>query len=151
MSEATGTRTVGVELRAGPLHLLVLGRIVEEIVQVENFTVAERAALRLAIRETAALSMLDAVPGSPVQCECRHDGEELGVRIRSIAVNDMDDNSHRLGWYALRCFIASARMTQCPYDEDLGGYRTVLQFTWRRGESGRAIGPVMDAEDREPE
>lgn len=150
MSEPTGTRTVGVELRAGPLHLLVLGRIVEEIVQVENFTAAERVALRLAIRETTALSMLDAVPGSPVQCEFRHEGEELGVRIRSVAVNDMDDNSHRLGWYALRCFIASVRMTQCPYDEDLGGYRTALQFTWRRRNSGPTIESVIDTEDTEP-
>lgn len=130
--DTTGTRTVGIEFQAVPLLLLVMRRVIDEIVQIDQYSDAERDDLRLAIHETAALSVLDAVPGSPVICQFRRNDREVGVCIRSVAADEIHRNSHRLSWYTLRSLIPSARMAQHPFDDALGGCRTVTQFTWRR-------------------
>lgn len=142
MRDWAGAEVVRLELRAAPLHLFALRSVLDAAVPVERCTAAARAALCLAIHETAALSMLEAIPGSPVLCEFRADDESVGVGIGSIAVCDKQSSQHRLSWSALRSMVTSARMIQRPFDESLGGYRTVTRFTWRLRDFGTAGEPA---------
>jgi hypothetical protein len=147
MPDASRAMTVAIELQAAPLLLLVLRRIIDQVVPVDHCTAAECDDLRFAIHETAALSILDAVPGSPIHCRVSQGTKEIGVRIGSVAADHMDRNSHRLSWYALRSLIPSARMSQNPFDDTLGGCRTTVQFTWRR----RDPIPTPEPEHEPPE
>lgn len=132
MLETAGADVMRIQLRACPMHLTILRAVGTVLTPPDGYTEQDRADLWRAINEVATLSILDATPDSPVDCELSRDGDRVTIRIRSTSAYESRFSPHPLSWHMLQFLVPGAAMAQRPFDPACDGYPTVVGFIWNR-------------------
>ncbi|MFI9503940.1 anti-sigma factor [Nocardia sp. NPDC052566] len=127
--------TVGIRVPAVLEQLLMLRALAETVALIADFAVDEVTDIRLALDEVATALILDAVPGSTIACDFSYDDRQMFVHVSSMATSQDVVEKQSFGWHIVRTLTASLSAMQAPFDEIIGGYPTVVDFSWVRGET----------------
>ncbi|MFR9749607.1 anti-sigma factor [Nocardia sp. 004] len=130
---ATDTTTVGVRVPAQWEQLTMLRALTETVALIGDFALDEVTDIRLVLDEVATSLILDAVPCSMIDCEFTYDADEMVVHVSSLATSEPVAGQPGFGWHIVRALTGSMIIAQNPYDSELGGYPTMIDFGWVRG------------------
>ncbi|MGQ4600761.1 ATP-binding protein [Nocardia sp. R6R-6] len=130
---ATETTTVGVRVPAQLEQLTMLRALAETVALIADFALDEVTDIRLALDEVATSLILDAAPGSMLDCEFTYDADKMFVHVSSVAAAESVIGQAGFGWHIVRTLTASLAAAQGSYDGMLGGHPTVIDFSWVRG------------------
>lgn len=130
---STDTTTIGVRVPASLEQLTMLRALAETVALIADFAIDEVTDIRLALDEVATSLIMDAVPGSALDCEFTYEAGRMFVRVRSIAASDGEIGQAGFGWHIVRTLTESISSAQAPFDGALSGYPTEVDFTWVRG------------------
>ncbi|WP_330230794.1 ATP-binding protein [Nocardia sp. NBC_00508] len=130
---STETTTIGVRVPAQLEQLTMLRALSETVALIADFALDEVTDIRLALDEVATSLILDAVPGSMVDCEFTYDADKMFVHVSAVAVSESVIGQAGFGWHIVRTLTDSIAAAQGSYDGMLGGYPTVIDFSWVRG------------------
>jgi serine/threonine-protein kinase RsbW len=127
-----GTTAIGVRVPAETGHLIMLRALAETVALIADFGIDEVTDIRLALDEVATSLILDAVPGSTLDCEFRYGDDRMFVRVGSVTAMLSAIGEDSFSWHIVRTLTDSVTVTREPYDGLLSGYPTVVDFTWVR-------------------
>ena len=127
------TTTIGVRVPAELDQLTMLRALAETVALIADFAIDEVVDIRLALDEVATSLILDAVPGSTLDCEFTYNETEMFVRVASAAVSETVVGQAGFGWHIVRTLTQSIAAVQEPFDSVVSGYPTVVDFAWARG------------------
>ncbi|MGV9821742.1 ATP-binding protein [Nocardia xishanensis] len=130
---STETTTIGVRVPARLEQLTMLRALAETVALIADFAIDEVTDIRLALDEVATVLILDAVPGSDIDCAFTYDENRMFVHVSAIATTDSIVEQAGFGWHIVRTLTESIAAQQEPYDHALSGHRTIVDFTWVRG------------------
>ncbi|MEU7633065.1 anti-sigma factor [Nocardia sp. NPDC049220] len=130
---STDTTTVGVRVPARLEQLTMLRALAETVALIADFALDEVTDIRLALDEVATSLILDAVPGSTIDCDFTYDTDQMFVHASSIAGSASVVDESDFGWHIIRTLTESIATVQSPYDGVLRGYPTIVDFSWVRG------------------
>ncbi|MGQ4618790.1 anti-sigma factor [Nocardia sp. R7R-8] len=130
---ATATATVTVRIPADARHLALLRAMTDTVCLVAEMPLDAASDIRLAINEAATMLLVDALPGSMLGCAFTYGGGRMSVRVDAVAA--VGDNAHSdpLSWELVRMLTRSRSISRDPFDSEIGGYPTVIEFSWERG------------------
>ncbi len=128
----TAATTIGVRVPARPEQLTMLRALAETIGHIADFAIDEVADIRLALDEVATALVLDAVPGSELDCEMDYGQDRMCVRVRGLTRSKDAVAQSGFGWHIVRTLTDSVEAFQEPYDFVVRGYRTAIEFDWSR-------------------
>ncbi|WP_228803656.1 ATP-binding protein [Nocardia higoensis] len=131
----TAATTIGVRVPARPEQLTMLRALAETVGHIADFAIDEVADIRLALDEVATALVLDAVPGSELDCELDYGQDRMTVRVRGLTASKDPVARNGFGWHIVRTLTESVETAQEPYDFQAGGYRTSIDFDWSRSYS----------------
>ncbi|MEV6258590.1 anti-sigma factor [Nocardia sp. NPDC051911] len=89
--------------------------------------------IRLAINEAVTMLLADAMPGSMLGCAFTYGLGLMSVRVDAVAVVGGELRSDPLSWELVRMLTRSLSISRDPFDSEVGGYPTVIEFSWERG------------------
>ncbi|MFI6217190.1 anti-sigma factor [Nocardia brasiliensis] len=134
---STETTTIGVRIPARLEQLTMLRGLAETVALIADFALDEVTDIRLALDEVATSLILDAVPGSQLDCEFTYDTDQMIVHVASVATSEQVVGQAGFGWHIVRTLTHSIAASQAPFDADVAGYPTVVDFSWvRRASDG---------------
>ncbi|OCF87058.1 anti-sigma factor [Nocardia brasiliensis] len=134
---STETTTIGVRIPARLEQLTMLRGLAETVALIADFALDEVTDIRLALDEVATSLVLDAVPGSQLNCEFTYDTDQMFVHVASAATSEQVVGQAGFGWHIVRTLTHSIAASQAPFDADVAGYPTVVDFSWvRRASDG---------------
>ncbi|MFC9434022.1 anti-sigma factor [Nocardia sp. NPDC057030] len=111
----------------------MLRALAETVALIADFALDEVTDIRLALDEVATSLILDAVPGSSLECEFTYDTNQMFVHVASVAASESVVGQAGFGWHIVRTLTHSITATQAPFDGARSGYPTVVEFSWIRG------------------
>ncbi|WP_433655322.1 anti-sigma factor [Nocardia sp. CA-128927] len=132
---STETTTIGVRIPAQLEQLTMLRALAETVALIADFALDEVTDIRLALDEVATSLILDAVPGSGLECEFTYDTNQMFVHVASVATSESVVGQAGFGWHIVRTLTHSIAAAQAPFDGVVSGYPTVVDFSWIRGAS----------------
>lgn len=132
---ATGTTTIGVRIPAELEQLMMLRALAETVALIADFAIDEVTDIRLALDEVATALILDATPDTTIDCEFTYDSRRMFVHVAGVAASDGMVGKQSFGWHIVQTLTDTLSTVQAPYDGILGGYPTVVEFSWTRGTS----------------
>ncbi|MFX0578005.1 ATP-binding protein [Nocardia nepalensis] len=135
-SAAKTTTTIGVRVPAELEQLTMLRALAETVALIADFAIDEVVDIRLALDEVATSLILEATPGSTLDCEFTYNGNEMFVHVASVAVSESVVGQAGFGWHIVRTLTQSIAAVQEPFDSAVSGYPTVVDFSWARGSDG---------------
>lgn len=137
MSAEEGLRSTPVEIgvAATVSQLPIVRGLAETLVLLSDFTLDEVADIRLAVDETCSTLIELAAPGSQLRCRFMVGLEDLHVRVEGLAATSKLPDQRSFGWHVLRTLTDSIDVAQQPYDEEISGYPTVVEFRRARGKA----------------
>ncbi|WP_433191747.1 ATP-binding protein [Nocardia sp. CA-107356] len=135
-TSAKRTTTIGVSVPAELEQLTMLRALAETVALIADFAIDEVVDIRLALDEVATSLILDAAPGSTLDCEFTYNDNEMFVHVASVAVSDSVVGQAGFGWHIVRTLTQSIAAVQEPFDSAVSGYPTVVDFSWARGTDG---------------
>ncbi|MGK8524789.1 anti-sigma factor [Nocardia asteroides] len=91
------------------------------------------ADIRLALNESATMLMAGCVPGSMLGCEFAYGVDRMRVRVDAVAAAGGELEGDPLSWELVRMLTSSLSISRDPFDSRIGGYPTVIEFSWERG------------------
>ncbi|WP_051020644.1 hypothetical protein [Nocardia araoensis] len=132
-AQATETATVTVRIPADARQLALIRAMTDTVCLVAEAPLDAASDIRLAINEAASMLLADALPGSALGCAFTYGLGRMSVRVDAVAV--VGDDAHRdpLSWELVRMLTRSLSISRGPFDSELGGYPTVIEFSWERG------------------
>ncbi|MGY1896912.1 ATP-binding protein [Nocardia gipuzkoensis] len=130
---STETTTVGVRVPARLEQLTMLRALAETVALIADFALDEVTDIRLALDEVATSLIVDAAADSMIDCEFTYDTDKMFVHVSSVAATDSVVGRAGFGWHIVRTLTDSIAAAQGSYDSVLGGYPTVIDFSWVRG------------------
>ncbi|MFJ4653312.1 anti-sigma factor [Nocardia sp. NPDC088792] len=130
--------TVGLRVNAEPEQLTMLRALAETVTLLADFDVEEVNDIRLVLDEVATILIGDAVSGSKLDCEVTYGGAEVAVRVTAVTSSENVLEDVGLSWNIVRALTDSLDATRGVYARPVGGYPTVVEFRWVRGERGRS-------------
>ncbi|WP_338761361.1 anti-sigma factor [Nocardia vulneris] len=134
---STETTTIGVRIPARLEQLTMLRGLAETVALIADFALDEVTDIRLALDEVATSLILDAVPGSQLDCEFTYDTDQMFVHVASVATSEQVVGQAGFGWHIVRTLTHSIAASQAPFDPGVTGYPTVVDFSWvRRASDG---------------
>ncbi|MBF6468781.1 anti-sigma factor [Nocardia beijingensis] len=128
---ATETTTVAVRIPADARHLALIRALSDTVCLVAEVPLDAAADIRLAMNESATMLIAAAVPGSTLGCAFTYGLGRMSVRVDAVTVAEVE--SDPLSWELVRMLTSSRSISRDPFDSDLGGYPTVIEFSWERG------------------
>ncbi|MGQ4599606.1 ATP-binding protein [Nocardia sp. R6R-6] len=131
----TRTGTISVRVPAESEQLAMLRALAETIVLMADFGIDEVTDIRLALDEVASALVLDAVPGSELDCAFSFDGDAVDVRVAAVTMSDATPDQSGFGWHVVATLTDSVSASQETPDPAAGGYPTTVDFRWVRGGS----------------
>ncbi|MFQ6331820.1 ATP-binding protein [Nocardia sp. CWNU-33] len=129
------TTTIGIQVPAQLEQLTMLRALAETVAMIADFALDEVTDIRLALDEVATSLILDAVPGSTIDCEFSYDQTQMFVHVASIAAAETVVAHAGFGWHIVRTLTDSIAAVQSPFDSVVSGYPTAVDFSWVRGAS----------------
>lgn len=130
---STETTTIGVRVPARLEQLTMLRALAETVALIADFALDEVTDIRLALDEVATSLILDAVSESAIDCNFTYDTNQMFVHVSSVTVSPSAVDGDGFGWHIVRTLTDSIAAAQSPYDGMLGGYPTIVDFSWVRG------------------
>jgi serine/threonine-protein kinase RsbW len=130
---STGTRTIGIRVRADYEELAVLRAVVETVALLADFGIDEVTDIRLALEEVATVLIQDAVPDSELDCVFGYSGAEVDIRVSAVVTSDSGPDRRGIGWHIVSTLTDSLTASVEPHDAALGGYRATVEFRWTGG------------------
>ncbi|MEV0297412.1 anti-sigma factor [Nocardia sp. NPDC050710] len=130
---STKTTTIAVRVPAQLEQLTMLRALAETISLIADFALDEVTDIRLALDEVATSLILDAVPGTNLDCRFTYDDARMFVHVASIAASESVVGQAGFGWHIVRTLTDSIAAVQEPFDAAVSGYPTVVDFSWVRG------------------
>ncbi|MGV9542981.1 anti-sigma factor [Nocardia beijingensis] len=130
---ATETATVAVRIPADARQLALIRAMTDTVCLVAELPLDAASDIRLAINEAATMLLADARPGSMLGCAFTHGAGRMSVRVDAVAAVGDDVNGDPLSWELVRLLTRSLSISRDPFDSELGGYPTVIEFSWERG------------------
>ncbi|WP_330231769.1 ATP-binding protein [Nocardia sp. NBC_00508] len=132
-ARATKTSTVAVRIPADERHLPLIRGMSDTVCLIADLPLGAAADIRLAINEIAAILAVGSVPGSMLGCEFTYSADRMSVRADVIAASDAELGGDPLSWELVRMLTSSLSISRNPFDSDVRGYPTVIEFSWERG------------------
>lgn len=129
---STTTTTVAVRVPAQLEQLIMVRALAETISLIADFALDEVTDIRLALDEVATSLMLDAAPGTNLECQFSYDDNRMFVHVSSVATSETAMGRDGFGWHIVRTLTDSIAAVQRPYDSAIGGYPTLVDFSWVR-------------------
>ncbi|MGX1776617.1 anti-sigma factor [Nocardia brasiliensis] len=134
---STETTTIGVRIPARLEQLTMLRGLAETVALIADFALDEVTDIRLALDEVATSLILDAVPGTQLDCEFTYDSDQMFVHVASVATSEQVVGQAGFGWHIVRTLTHSIAASQAPFDAGVAGYPTAVDFSWvRRASDG---------------
>ncbi|MFR9773994.1 anti-sigma factor [Nocardia sp. SC052] len=130
---ATETATVTVRIPADARHLALIRAMTDTVCLVAEVPLDAASDIRLAINEAVTMLLADAMPGSMLGCAFTYGLGRMSVRVDAVAVVGGELRSDPLSWELVRMLTRSLSISRDPFDSELGGYPTVIEFSWERG------------------
>ncbi|MFD0364858.1 ATP-binding protein [Nocardia sp. GCM10030253] len=127
------TTTIGIQVPAQLEQLTMLRALTETVAMIADFALDEVTDIRLALDEVATSLILDAVPGSAIDCEFSYDETQMFVHVASVAAAETVVAHAGFGWHIVRTLTDSIAAVQSPFDSVVSGYPTAVDFSWVRG------------------
>lgn len=116
-------------------QLTMLRALAETVALIADFAIDEVTDIRLALDEVATSLILDAVPGSDLECEFTYGENQMFVHVASVAASESVVGQAGFGWHIVRTLTDSVAAVQAPFDGTVSGYPTAVDFSWVRGGS----------------
>jgi len=135
-SAAETTTTIGVRIPAELEQLTMLRALAETVALIADFAIDEVVDIRLALDEVATSLILEATPGSTLDCDFTYNDHEMFVRVAAVAVSEKVVGQAGFGWHIVRTLTQSISAAQEPFDSVVSGYPTVVDFSWARSGDG---------------
>lgn len=126
---------VVVELAAELHELGMLRALADTVCMMADVALDAIPDIRLVLSEAATALMLDAVPGSTLDCEFTYNQRRISVRLSATTTRDVEVSRDPLSWQLVRMLTDAAELTRDPFDPAAGGYPTAIEFSWERGTS----------------
>lgn len=119
-----------VEVRvAAELGQLSLVRaLAETVALLADLTLDEVADVRLAVDEVASGLIVAATAGSMLCCEFTVGRNSVSVRAAAVSAQESLPEQNSFGRHLLRTLTDSIATHQDPYDPELAGYPTTIEF-----------------------
>ncbi|MEV0251571.1 anti-sigma factor [Nocardia sp. NPDC050712] len=114
-------------------QLTMLRALAETVSLIGDFALDEVTDIRLALDEVATSLIMEAVPDSILDCEFSYDDRQMLVHVASVASSEAVVGQAGFGWHIVRTLTASIAAVQEPFDVEVGGYPTMVDFSWVRG------------------
>ncbi|WP_054814484.1 anti-sigma factor [Nocardia arizonensis] len=136
MAEWTTSAPTTIEVRvpAQLEQLAMLRALVETVAFMADFAVDEVTDIRLALDEVATGLILEAAPGSTLDCAFTYsDSAAMHVRVHAVSSTATPPSQDSFGWHIVRTLTRSVAATQTEFDAVRNGYPTVVDFDWVRG------------------
>ncbi|MGV9334839.1 anti-sigma factor [Nocardia sp. NPDC003726] len=131
---APATETaVAVRIPAEARQLALIRAMTDTVCLVAELPLDAASDIRLAINEAATMLLADAMPGSMLGCAFTYGAGRMSVRVDAVAAFDDDVHGDPLSWELVRMLTRSLSISRDPFDSELGGYPTVIEFSWERG------------------
>ncbi|WP_454197601.1 anti-sigma factor [Nocardia sp. Marseille-Q1738] len=132
-AHAAETTTVAVRIPADERHLSLIRGMADTVCLVADLPLGAAADIRLAINEIATMLVAGAVPGSMLGCEFTYGTDRMSMRVDAIAATEDEVGGDPLSWELVRMLTSSLSISRDPFDADVRGYPTVIEFSWERG------------------
>ncbi|WP_330232256.1 anti-sigma factor [Nocardia sp. NBC_00508] len=129
----TRTGAISVRVPAESEQLAMLRALAETVVLMADFGIDEVTDIRLALDEVASALVLDAVPGSELDCAFSFDGDAVDVQVCAVTRSNGTPDQAGFGWHIVTTLTDSVSASQGAHDSASGGYPTTVDFRWVRG------------------
>ncbi|WP_239476695.1 anti-sigma factor RsbA family regulatory protein [Nocardia arizonensis] len=136
------TTTVRIRLPARREQLGLVRSVAEAVSVDAAYTAEDIADIRLALNEVASALIVDAVPGSTLDCSFTYDRDRLSVEVTSVAWADDAIADGDIAWRIVRTLTTAATATRDPFDITVSGYPTRVEFDWQRDAPRTRTSPV---------
>ncbi|MFJ4657064.1 anti-sigma factor [Nocardia sp. NPDC088792] len=123
------------QIPAAAAQLGMLRAITETIMLTADFTLDVVTDMRVALDEVATAMIVAAVPGAVIDCEFRYDAEAITVRVASVGATDNAIDEDSFAWHVLGTLTDSLEITPGTFDDRLGGYPILVQFSRVRSDA----------------
>ncbi|MGQ4599474.1 anti-sigma factor [Nocardia sp. R6R-6] len=127
------TSTVAVRIPGDERHWALLRGLTDTVSLVADLPLGAAAEIRLAVSEIATMLVARSVPGSTLGCAFTYSTYRMSVRVEAVAAFDEELGGDPLNWELVRMLASSLSISRHPFDPDVRGYPTVIEFKWERG------------------
>jgi serine/threonine-protein kinase RsbW len=136
-SAEQGLHGAPVEIRvaASVTQLPIVRGLAETLVLLSDFTLDEVADIRLAVDEACSTLIGLAAPETSLQCVFSIGDTELRVQVAGVAAQEGLPDARSFGWHVLRTLTDSVDARQDPFDQQVSGYPTAVEFRRVRGKA----------------
>ncbi|MBF6302383.1 anti-sigma factor [Nocardia amamiensis] len=107
--------------------------LVDTVCLVADLPLGAVADIRLAINEIATMLVAGSVPGSMLGCAFTYGTDRVSMRVDATAATEDEVGGDPLSWELVRMLTSSLSISRDPFDSDVRGYPTVIEFSWERG------------------
>ncbi|WP_405182216.1 ATP-binding protein [Nocardia sp. NBC_01377] len=129
---STKTTTIAVCVPARLEQLIMVRALAETVCLIADFALDEVTDIRLALDEVATTLVLDAAPDTNLDCRFSYDDASMFVHVAAVATSEAAVGQDGFGWHIVRTLTDSIAAVQQPYDHAIGGYPTLVDFSWVR-------------------
>lgn len=133
VSPDSETAAVGFVVPADAEQLIMVRALTETIALVGDFGIDEATDIRLAVDEVVSALVLDAAPGSSIECGFTASESAMQVRVAGVTTTADGPDTNGFGWHIVSTLTEWASTSTADYDEALAGYPAVVEFRWARG------------------
>ncbi|WP_232840067.1 MULTISPECIES: ATP-binding protein [Nocardia] len=127
------TTTVRIQVPARREQLALMRALADAVTVDAEFRPEDIADIRLVLNEVATALVVDAVPGSMIDCRFTYDKNRMSVEVDSAAWANSGVTQRDFAWRIVRTLTHDATASQEPFDITVSGYPTHVEFDWRRG------------------
>ncbi|WP_254893713.1 ATP-binding protein, partial [Nocardia donostiensis] len=137
ISAEKGIYNTPVEIRvaASVSQLPIVRGLAETLVLLSDFTLDEVADIRLAVDEVCSTLIARAAAGTSLHCRFAVGDHELLVRVSGVTGEEGLPDQRNFGWHVLRTLTDSVDAHQEPFDQQVSGYPTTVEFRRVRGKA----------------
>ncbi|MET7767732.1 anti-sigma factor [Nocardia sp. NPDC005366] len=126
------TTTVRIQVPARREQLALVRALADAVTVDAEFRAEDIADIRLALNEVATALVVEAVPGSMIDCRFTYGRDRMSVEVNSAAWANRGVKQRDFGWRIVRSLTTQATASQQPFDITVSGYPTHVEFDWRR-------------------
>jgi serine/threonine-protein kinase RsbW len=126
---------VEIRVAASVTQLPIVRGLAETLVLLSDFTLDEVADIRLAVDEACSTLIGLAAPETSLQCVFSIGDTELRVQVAGVAAQEGLPDARSFGWHVLRTLTDSVDVRQDPFDQQVSGYPTAVEFRRVRGKA----------------
>lgn len=122
-------------MAASVTQLPIVRGLAEALVLLSDFTLDEVADIRLAVDEACSTLIGVAAPETSLHCVFIIGDTELRVRVSGVAARAGLPDARSFGWHVLRTLTDAVDSRQDPFDQQVSGYPTTVEFRRVRGKA----------------